>query len=164
MANSEKENVIIKNEKYPWHLLLRTILLLSAFLALGINDALRGPTLLDLRDLVNAKISEISFIFMISSIGSLIGCFVLGAILDKLVLYRYLILAISLVIMGASNAVLPYCPSLITMYICEFVRGFGSGCLDTGGNVLLLDIWKGRDSGFSFSLLSSIIFYLTKFI
>ena len=36
-------------DPYPWHLLLRTLLLLNAFLALGINDAIRGPTLLDLR-------------------------------------------------------------------------------------------------------------------
>ena len=38
-----------KSEKYPWPLLVRTILLLNAFLALGINDAMGGPTLLDLR-------------------------------------------------------------------------------------------------------------------
>ena len=38
-----------KSEKYPWPLLVRTVLLLNAFLALGINDAMGGPTLLDLR-------------------------------------------------------------------------------------------------------------------
>jgi len=80
-----------KNESYPWHLLLRTVLLLNAFLSLGINDAIRGPTLLDLKDLVEAKISEISFIFMLSSIGSLIGCFLMGIILDKFPGFRYLI-------------------------------------------------------------------------
>ena len=39
-----------KSEKYPWPLLVRTVLLLNAFLALGINDAMGGPTLLDLRN------------------------------------------------------------------------------------------------------------------
>ena len=38
-----------KSGKYPWPLLVRTVLLLNAFLALGINDAMGGPTLLDLR-------------------------------------------------------------------------------------------------------------------
>ena len=38
-----------RSEKYPWPLLVRTVLLLNAFLALGINDAMGGPTLLDLR-------------------------------------------------------------------------------------------------------------------
>jgi len=135
------------DEKYPWHLLIRTILVLQAFLALGINDAIQGPTLLDLRDLVDAKISEISFIFMLGSIGSLIGCFLMGVILDRLSRYRYLILASTLIVMGVANGSLPYCPSLLAMYATAFIRGLGSGSLDTGGNVLVLDIWKGRDSG-----------------
>ena len=29
----------------------------------------------------------------------------------------------------------------------SFFRGLASGSLDTGGNVLLLNIWEGRDSG-----------------
>ena len=143
-TNGQKKE---KSDQYPWHLLVRTILLLNAFLALGMNDAIRGPTLLDLKDLVDAKISEISFIFMLGSIGSLIGCFVMGVILDKLARFRYLILASTLLVMGVTNAFLPFCPSLLAMYVCVFIGGFGSGSLDTGGNVLLLDIWKGRDSG-----------------
>jgi len=71
----------------------------------------------------------------------------MGVILDKLARFRYLILASTLLVMGVTNAFLPYCPSLLAMYVCVFIGGFGSGSLDTGGNVLLLDIWKGRDSG-----------------
>lgn len=148
---TEKENEVptySKNDKYPWHLLLRTILLLNAYLALGMNEAVRGPTLLDLKDLVDAKISEISFIFMLSSIGSLTGCFLTGLILDKLLRFRYLIISCTLITIGFTNALLPYCPSLLVMYVCVFIGGLGSGTLDTAGNLLLLDIWKGiRDSG-----------------
>ena len=49
---TEKESEVAvedKSGKYPWTLLVRTVLLLNAFLALGINDAMGGPTLLDLR-------------------------------------------------------------------------------------------------------------------
>ena len=150
------------DEKYPWHLLIRTILVLQAFLALGINDAIQGPTLLDLRDLVDAKISEISFIFMLGSIGSLIGCFLMGVILDRLSRYRYLILASTLIVMGVANGSLPYCPSLLAMYATAFIRGLGSGSLDTGGNVLVLDIWKGRDSGIFYKVI--LIWYKLYFL
>ena len=34
---------------YPWHLLVRTLVLLLAFLAYGVNSNLFGPTLLDLK-------------------------------------------------------------------------------------------------------------------
>jgi len=33
------------------------------------------------------------------------------------------------------------------MYSIAFVWGIGTGSLDTGGNVQMLDIWTGRDSG-----------------
>ena len=148
---TEGENVSysknVKSDKYPWHLLVKTILLLNTFLALGISDAITGPTLLDLKDLVDANISEISFIFMLGSVGSLIGCFLMGVILDKLSRFRYLILSCTLVIIGLTNALLPYCPTLLIMYLCVFIGGFGSGSLNNAGNVMLLDIWKGRDSG-----------------
>jgi len=132
---------------YPWPLLWRTILLLLAFLALGVCDAVKGPTLLDLKDLVGADISQISFLFMLSSIGSLVGCFTVGAILDRLIKFRYLILASCLVIIGITTSLLPYSPGLLLLYTVSFFGGFGSGALDTAGNVLLLDIWKGRESG-----------------
>ena len=51
------------------------------------------PTLLDLKDLVGATIGEVSFILMMNSIGSLIGCFFTGYLLDKLPHYKYLILS-----------------------------------------------------------------------
>ena len=52
-----------------------------------------GPTLLDLKDLVGATIGEVSFILMMASIGSLIGCFFTGYLLDKLPHYKYLVLS-----------------------------------------------------------------------
>merc|ERR1719500_2154739 len=83
-----------------------------------------GPTLLDLRDLVGATIAKISFVFVLSSIGSLIGCFLTGTFMDRIPNACYLFLASTLLLLGLA-----------------------SGSLDTGGNVLLLRIWEGRDSG-----------------
>merc|ERR1711936_215829 len=132
---------------YPWPLLVRTVLLLNAFLALGINDAMGGPTLLDLRDLVGATIAQVSFTFAICSIGSLIGCFLTGAVMDRIPSDRYLFLASTLLLLGLANGSLPYSPSLLLRYVASFFKGMASGSMDTGGNVLLLNIWEGRDSG-----------------
>merc|ERR1711971_49305 len=148
---TEKESEAVEEEdkrgKYPWPLLVRTVLLLNAFLALGINDAMGGPTLLDLRDLVGATIAQVSFIFAICSIGSLIGCFLTGALMDRIPNACYLFLASTLLLLGHANSSLPYSPSLFVMYFASFFKGLASGSLDTGGNVLLLRIWEGRDSG-----------------
>ena len=52
-----------------------------------------GPTLLDLRDLIGVSLGSISFIIMVSSIGSMVGCFLSGYAMDKLVKLQYLMLA-----------------------------------------------------------------------
>ena len=99
------------------------------------------------RDLVGATIAKISFVFVLSSIGSLIGCFLTGTFMDRIPNACYLFLASTLLLLGLANGALPYCPSLYLMYADSFMKGLASGSLDTGGNVLLLRIWEGRDSG-----------------
>ena len=130
-----------------WSRLGRTLLLLLAFLGLGMTDCVRGPTLLDLSDLLAAPLSSVSLLILFSSAGSLVGCGVAGAGLDWAPRARYPALAACLAAMGLSNALLPHCPSLAWLYTAAALAGFTSGGLDTAGNVLLLDLWAGRDSG-----------------
>ena len=49
--------------------------------------------------------------------------------------------------MSSPLAAYPYCPNLVYLYICAFISGFGGGNVDTAGNVIILKIWEGRDSG-----------------
>ena len=49
--------------------------------------------------------------------------------------------------MSSPLAAYPYCPNLVSLYICAFISGFGGGNLDTAGNTIILNIWEGRDSG-----------------
>jgi FHS family Na+ dependent glucose MFS transporter 1 len=132
---------------YPWPLLARTILLLHAYLALGVCDAIRGPTLLDLRDLLGASIADISIIFIFGSVGSLLGCLLTGVLLDRLSEWRSLYIGLTVAVMGVTNAALPYSPNLPALYALCFLSGLGSGALDTAGSVTVLQIWQGRDSG-----------------
>ena len=108
------ETLEVENSKerhYPWHLLRRTALLLNAYLGMlmfnydklilfhvilspvcGLSIGVVGPTLLDLKDLVGATLGQISFILMMNSIGSLVGCFSTGFLLDKFLEHKFLIL------------------------------------------------------------------------
>ena len=72
---TEKESEVAveedeKSGKYPWPLLVRTVLLLNAFLALGINDAMGGPTLLDLRYRTYSVVSSCATVIFT---GTLLG-------------------------------------------------------------------------------------------
>ena len=62
------------------------------FSVLGVTDGVIGPTLLDLKDFIGVTIGQISFILMMSSIGSMVGCFLTGFLLDKFNQFQYLIL------------------------------------------------------------------------
>ena len=71
-----------------------------------------------------------------------------------------------MVIFAGPFSLFPFCPNIVTIYVCAFFKvsvlmmidiiinppclpsqGFGSGFLVTGGNSLLLGIWAGRSSG-----------------
>ena len=136
-----------KDEAYPWPLLARTILILLSYFAYGIVEVVRGPTLLDLKDLLGVTVGEISFVFIFTSIGSVTGCFSVGLIMDKIMWLRYPVLACMLVMMGVCACMFPYCTSLPVLFTAAFFGGLGGGALDTGSQVLLLDVWRGRDSG-----------------
>ena len=49
--------------------------LLKLLLFTGTTDSVRGPTLLDLRDLVGANTSDMSYTFVVAALGGLLGCF-----------------------------------------------------------------------------------------
>merc|ERR1719367_1154579 len=49
--------------------------------------------------------------------------------------------------MAVPNVSLPYLPNVFIAYVFFFVKGMGEGALNTGENVLILEIWKGRESG-----------------
>ena len=47
--------------------------------------------------------------------------------------------------LGSATAMIPFSGSLSYFYVACMISGFFGGSLDTGGNVLCLDIWQGCD-------------------
>jgi MFS family permease len=95
-------------EQFSWKTLIKTIPIWMGFFTFGICGFVRGPTILDLKEILDVEISEISLIFTFFSMGSLAGCILSSLILDKLRKYRFLVLGGSLLLMGSSTAALPY--------------------------------------------------------
>ena len=106
---------------YPWPALCRTFLLWFSFFSIGISDSVRGPTLLDLRDLISVETSEISTTFALRSLGGLLGSMATGLLLDRLSrASRYLTLAICFSVAAFCTAFLPHAPSLCLMQVISF--------------------------------------------
>ena len=61
----------------------QTLLLWLTYVCCGLADSVRGPTLMDLRDLVREDISSVASIFAFKSFGGLIGILGPGLLLDR---------------------------------------------------------------------------------
>ena len=107
-------------------------------------DAVRGPTLMDLKDIVNVDISDVSTIFAFKSFGGLIGTLITGIVLDYCrPSVDYIFLASTFFFKSLTTLLLPYCPTLMAMQAVEFVYGFCHGGFHSVANQLLLRIWIG---------------------
>ena len=77
--------------------------------------------------------------------GSILGSSIAGIVLDKCLKFRYFILFVYTFIIGLTNVLLPHLPDIWLFFMVMTFSCFASGSLDTGGNVLMLDL--NGDSG-----------------
>ncbi|KAH3718200.1 hypothetical protein DPMN_060999 [Dreissena polymorpha] len=123
---------------------IHSFLLFWAYLGLGFMLGQTGPSLADLRQIVNQDLESASWLFTICAIGYVLGSFLGGVLYDRF--DRLLLLALSCFLMGLSTGFVPYCESFPLMLIMRFLAGLGCGGLDTGGNADIVAIWgaEGR--------------------
>ncbi|XP_043247659.1 nascent polypeptide-associated complex subunit alpha, muscle-specific form-like isoform X2 [Amphibalanus amphitrite] len=124
--------------------LVKTFTICLSFFTLGLCIALPGPTLLDLQSQVSVSMAQISQLFFWRALGYLAGSMISGLLFDKL--NRLLMMLASMALAAAGMATVPWLRSALSLNVCFTALGVPLGFVDTGGNVLLLDLW-GKSSG-----------------
>jgi len=115
-----------------------------SFIILGFTTAASGPSLLKLAEHTSSEIDRISLIFVLSSLGYLIGSFLGGRAYDRFSSHK--LLAITTTIMAVSCIFIPISNSLVLLLAAMFMNGFSAGILDVGCNTLM--IWThGEKAG-----------------
>lgn len=109
-------------------------------------DGLFGPTLLDMRDIYLTEISTITLVIILKAVGSIIGAFSAGVLLDKCDRFRLFILFAFTLLLSLFTMILPHLSYLWIFFVISTLSSFASGALDTGGNVLCLNIWSDSPS------------------
>lgn len=106
MLNDDSEFIEIKqfnkltNTLYSMrYRILKTILLFFGWISMSINTELIAPSLEDVRILLSINYQQISLMLIIRTIGYLIVTALFGLILDKLLNYSDIIIAISKIFM-----------------------------------------------------------------
>jgi MFS transporter, FHS family, Na+ dependent glucose transporter 1 len=123
------------------HPIVATIAYYLAFIILGLTTAAAGPSLLRLADHTASPLNIISYIFVASSLGYLIGSFFGGRIYDRFSAHRFM--SITLVIMAVTCFFIPISHSLALLLFAMFLNGLAASILDVGCNTLLL--WTHGD-------------------
>jgi FHS family Na+ dependent glucose MFS transporter 1 len=115
-----------------------------SFIILGLTTAASGPSLLKLAEHTTSSLDRISLIFVLSSLGYLIGSFFGGRAYDRFSSHK--LMAVTTAIMAVSCIFIPMATSLEFLLAAMFLNGFAAGILDVGCNTLL--VWThGEKAG-----------------
>ena len=115
-----------------------------AFIILGLTTAASGPSLLKLSEHTSSGLDQISLIFVLSSLGYLIGSFFGGRAYDRISGHK--LMALTMLFVGVASVVIPITGSLEILLFAFFLSGLASGILDVGCNTLLMWI-HGEKAG-----------------
>ncbi|XP_040567093.1 sodium-dependent glucose transporter 1 isoform X1 [Lepeophtheirus salmonis] len=144
--------------------ILTTIVINLSIFSMGLCEAVKGPTLIDLTEILSTSITKVSFFFFTFSIGSLLGVLIAGYTLDRFSEFRYIILGISGVIFGFTTICIPFTHHIFILYGNSLVSGIFSGILDAGCNVENLSVWRGHKYKGSWILCFSFSYALGSFV
>jgi FHS family Na+ dependent glucose MFS transporter 1 len=123
------------------HPIVATIAYYMAFIILGLTTAAAGPSLLRLADHTASPLNIISYIFVMSSLGYLIGSFFGGRIYDRFSAHRFM--SLTLVVMAVTCIFIPISHTLALLLFAMFLNGLAASILDVGCNTLML--WTHGD-------------------
>lgn len=107
-----------------------------AFVILGLTTASLGPTLPGLTEHLGEAISQMSLLFPIRSLGYLLGSLVSGRLFDRFPAHP--IITTMMILMAAMMALAPVMPIIALLAVVFWVIGLCEGCIDVGGNTLIV--------------------------
>jgi FHS family Na+ dependent glucose MFS transporter 1 len=115
-----------------------------AFVTLGLSAAVMGPTLPSLAERTHVRLDEISILFAARSLGYLVGSLLGGHSFDRV--RGHPIVALMLLVMAATLALVPVISSLGILAFVLLLLGIAESAVDVGCNSLLIWLYR-RDVG-----------------
>ncbi|MCL4263122.1 MAG: MFS transporter [Anaerolineae bacterium] len=108
----------------------------AAFIALGLAVSALGPTLPGLANQTSVSLKAISILFTARGFGFLVGALLAGRLYDRVTGHR--LMALALVMMALSMALVPFVPALPLLVALMFMLGLFEPGVDVGGNTLIV--------------------------
>lgn len=108
----------------------------GAFIALGLTTGALGPTLPGLAARAHVRLSVVSYLFTVRSLGYVFGSLRGGRLFDRRA--GNPVIAVMLIAMAAMLVVVPLTPSFLMLAAVILVLGAAEATLDVGANTLLV--------------------------
>jgi MFS transporter, FHS family, Na+ dependent glucose transporter 1 len=119
----------------------RTLAYYASIGAIGLFSAILGPSLPGLSEQLRVPVGALGSLFLVRSLGGLIGSYLGGKLFDRTT--GHTVMALALLLLAGLAALLPITPLLWLMWLVVFMMGIGESTLDVGSNTML--IWTFRE-------------------
>ena len=113
----------------------------ATFIGLGMVAAVIGPSLPDLARQTHVQLKQASLLFTAINLGYLSGALVSGRLYDRRA--GHPMMAVALIVMAVLVSLVPAAPQLALLVLVIYIVGSAQGCLDVGGNTLI--VWLHRE-------------------
>jgi len=123
------------------HRLSWTVFINLGMLGIGVALAMLGPTLIPFSEQLHTSLAETSALFTFRASGYLVGALVCGKLLDTTGNPAFVLL-LPLAGTCAGSFAFPFLTSYWLAGFLFIFQGLAMGMLDTGGNVLIMAIWR----------------------
>jgi FHS family Na+ dependent glucose MFS transporter 1 len=129
------------NPKPVRPLVLTTAYYLS-FIILGLVTAVEGPSLPTLARHTSSSLDQISLMFVVGSLGYLLGSIIAGKAYDRLPGHRFIAATLSVMVITA--IIFPLASTLWVLLLAALFKGLCTGAVDVGCNTLLQWVHKEK--------------------
>ncbi|XP_060598802.1 sodium-dependent glucose transporter 1-like [Ruditapes philippinarum] len=136
LQNRNEKNLTFK------HQMLHTACICISIFTLGWRSALIGPTLPDLRIIIDENLATASWIFTAKSLGGLLGAICGGFAYDRF--NKIGVFVATIIVMGVSAALTPWCYHLAAMLVVHGFYGVCASSLETAATADMALVWKQK--------------------
>ena len=128
-TNDQRTSNVAKPQEPFTRRNLKTFSILLCFVALGMNSALIGPTLVHMRHVLDVDLALMTLTFTCGRVGFLSGSILCGLIFDRFNAEVQLLVAVLWV--GVCSVAQPFSPTFPLFAGLNLLQGFGRGFVDT---------------------------------
>ena len=141
--NHLKHKEKLNNPYSTKYRIIKTILMIYAWISFGIQLEPIGVALEDLRILLNVDYSSISIALVSRSISYMIVTLFIGFVIDRLNKYSDFMMGFASLLMIVPNFLLPWIRIYSLSMSLFLLQGCGQALYDVCGNQIIFRLWSG---------------------